>query len=143
MRLLEHLRRQSVDGTGLRPPSQRAHRVRMEDRPALSSRMTNETGGTLVVAGNFTQSTNFSSQSFVASGTHRTVFNRGSGVQGVSFGSPVALPRAGLFESPVTSRSIDLSRDRQRLIGVLAAGQVASGSTTASEMQIVLIGWKS
>ena len=56
----------------------------------------------------------------------------------VSFGSPVALPRAGLFESPVTSRSIDMSPDGQRLIGVVAAGQVASGSATAAEMQIVL-----
>jgi hypothetical protein len=56
----------------------------------------------------------------------------------VSFGSPVALPRAGLFESPVTSRSIDVSPDGQRFIGVLPRGQVASGSSNTSEMEVVL-----
>ena len=56
----------------------------------------------------------------------------------VSFGSPVALPRAGLFESPVTSRSIDVSPDGQRLIGVISVGQVASDSSNPSAMEIVL-----
>jgi serine/threonine-protein kinase len=56
----------------------------------------------------------------------------------VSFGSPVALPRAGLFESPVTSRSIDGSADGQRLVGVLAGRQPASANTNGSEIEIVL-----
>jgi Tol biopolymer transport system component len=50
----------------------------------------------------------------------------------VSFSDPSALPRNGFFESPVTSRNIDLSPDGERLLGV------ATGDADAPFMQIVL-----
>jgi len=36
----------------------------------------------------------------------------------VSFSDPSALPRSEFFESPVTSRNMDLSPDGERLLGV-------------------------
>ena len=50
----------------------------------------------------------------------------------VSFSNPSALPRNGFFESPVSSRSIDLSPDGERLLGVTA------GDTDTPFMQVVL-----
>jgi len=50
----------------------------------------------------------------------------------VAFSDPSALPRSGFFESPVTSRNIDLSPDGDRLLGV------TTGDSEAPFMQIVL-----
>jgi serine/threonine-protein kinase len=44
-----------------------------------------------------------------------------------SFSDPAALPRAGMTESPVTSRNIDISADGTQLVGVTTAGMVAGG----------------
>jgi serine/threonine-protein kinase len=55
----------------------------------------------------------------------------------VSFSDPVAVPRGGLIESPVTSRNIDVSPDGARLLGV-ASGGPAAGSADAPFMLIVL-----
>jgi hypothetical protein len=59
----------------------------------------------------------------------RVIVNRSPSV---SFSDPSALPRSGFFESPVTSRNIDLSPDGERLLGV------TTGSSDAPFMQIVL-----
>lgn len=55
-----------------------------------------------------------------------------------SLGSPMALPRAGRFESPVASPSIDGAPDGERIVGVVSADQVASGGTNASKMAVVI-----
>lgn len=50
----------------------------------------------------------------------------------------MALPRAGRFESPVASPSIDGAPDGERIVGVVSADQVASGGTNASKMAVVI-----
>jgi len=55
-----------------------------------------------------------------------------------SVGGPTAIPRGRFIEAPVTSRNIDTSPDGKTIIGVAAAGQVASSNANVSEMQVVL-----
>ena len=55
-----------------------------------------------------------------------------------SFGAPVPLQRAWLFESPVSSRNIDTIAGDTRLVGVVSSGIVNAGLATRPQIEFVL-----
>ena len=56
-----------------------------------------------------------------------------------TFGNPVLVPRLFFVErGPGFERNNDITRDGKRFLGVVAAGQTASGAPTAPQIQVVL-----
>ncbi len=54
-----------------------------------------------------------------------------------SFGNPVPVPSPAM-RSPRFERNTDIMLDGKRFLGVVAAGQTASGAAAAPQIQVVL-----
>ena len=55
-----------------------------------------------------------------------------------TFGNPVSMPRPFVDRSPAFERNNDITLDGKRFVGVVAAGQTASGAPAAPQIQVVL-----
>jgi eukaryotic-like serine/threonine-protein kinase len=55
-----------------------------------------------------------------------------------TFGNPVRVPRLFIERGPGFERNNDITRDGKRFLGVVAAGQTASGAPAAPQIQVVL-----
>jgi serine/threonine-protein kinase len=55
-----------------------------------------------------------------------------------TFGNPVSMPRLFVARGPAFERNYDITLDGKRFLGVVAAGQTASGAPAASQIQVVL-----
>jgi Tol biopolymer transport system component len=55
-----------------------------------------------------------------------------------TFGNPLPVPRAFAPGSPGFERNYDITRDGRQFLGVVAAGQTASGAPAAPQIQVVL-----
>jgi hypothetical protein len=55
-----------------------------------------------------------------------------------TFGTPVLLPRPFVERGPAFERNHDITFDGTRFLGVVAAGQSASGAPAAPQIQVVL-----
>ena len=55
-----------------------------------------------------------------------------------TFGATVPVPRPFAAGRPALERNYDITRDGQRFLGVVAAGQTASGAPAAPQIQVVL-----
>jgi Tol biopolymer transport system component len=55
-----------------------------------------------------------------------------------SFGNPVSVPRPFVERGPASERNNDITRDGKRFLGVVAAGQTASGAPAAPQIQVVI-----
>ena len=55
-----------------------------------------------------------------------------------SFGTVQSRPRGGLFESPITSRSIDSTRDDTTVIGIALSSVIKSGNAVKPQIDVIL-----
>ena len=55
-----------------------------------------------------------------------------------TFGNPVPVPRPFAAGRPGFERNYDITLDGKRFLGVVAAGQTASGAPAAPQIQVVL-----
>jgi Tol biopolymer transport system component len=55
-----------------------------------------------------------------------------------SFGTVQSRPRGGLFESPITSRSIDSTRDDTTVIGIALSSVIKSGNAVKPQFDVIL-----
>ena len=55
-----------------------------------------------------------------------------------SFGTVQSRPRGGLFESPITSRSIDSTRDDTTVIGIALSSMIKSGNAVRPQVDVIL-----
>jgi Tol biopolymer transport system component len=55
-----------------------------------------------------------------------------------AFGNPVPVPKPFVERGPGFERNNDITRDGKRFLGVVAAGQTASGAPAAPQIQVVL-----
>ena len=55
-----------------------------------------------------------------------------------TFGNPVPVPRPFAAGRPEFERNYDITLDGKRFLGVVAAGQTASGAPAAPQIQVVL-----
>ena len=55
-----------------------------------------------------------------------------------TFGNPVPVPRPFIERGPAFERNNDITLDGKRFLGVVAAGQTASGAPAAPQIQVVL-----
>ena len=55
-----------------------------------------------------------------------------------TFGNPVPVPRPFVERGPGFERNNDITLDGKRFLGVVAAGQTASGAPAAPQIQVVL-----
>ena len=55
-----------------------------------------------------------------------------------TFGNPVPVPRPFVVRGAAFERNYDITRDGKRFLGVVPAGQTASGAPAAPQIQVVL-----
>jgi hypothetical protein len=55
-----------------------------------------------------------------------------------TFGNPVSVPRPFVERGPVFERNYDITLDGKRFVGLVVAGQTASGAAAAPQIRVVL-----